>query len=137
MKKKSNKKRSISDQRSPCPITNMLDILGDKWTLILIRDMLFFEKSQYKEFADSVEKIPTNILADRLKRLESAGLLNKVPYQDNPIRYQYALTKKGMELYPVLIEMIRWGCSHLPGTPQMAPRFLKDLERKVKSRIKG
>lgn len=137
MKKKSITPSTCSQSRSPCPISTLLDLVGDKWTLVLIRDMLFFEKHQYKEFADSPEKIPTNILAERLKRLEAAGFLTKIPYQHKPVRYEYHLTLKGLELFPILQEMVRWGVKHLPELPQMPPEFFQDLKRRVKAQTKS
>lgn len=103
-------------RRSPCPIASTLDLLGDKWTLLIVRDLLYFGKRLYGEFADSPEKIPTNILADRLKRLEEHGLVEKTPYQEHPVRYAYALTVRGADLQPVLRAMVEWGNRHIPGT---------------------
>lgn len=102
-------------KRSPCPIANLLETLGDKWTLLVIRDLLR-GKQTYKEFQDSPEKIPTNILAERLKRLEAATIIHKTQYQDRPVRYAYRLTRKGKDLEPIINEMIRWGNKHIPGT---------------------
>lgn len=103
-------------RRSPCPIANTLDLIGDKWTLLIVRDLLFFGKRQYREFTASPEGIPSNILADRLKRMEAAGLIRKAPYQSNPVRYAYALTPKGADLKEVLVALIGWGNRHIPGT---------------------
>ncbi len=102
-------------KRSACPVTNSLEIIGDKWTMVVIRD-LFLGKKTYGEFQQSPERIPTNILADRLKRLESAGIVEKVPYQEKPIRYEYILTPKGKDLSQVLRAMKAWGLKHIPGT---------------------
>ncbi len=111
--------------RSRCPITNMLDLVGDKWTLLIVRDMLFDHKSRFGEFLCSDEGIPTNILADRLKRLEAAGVIDKIPYQENPVRFTYTLTGKGRDLAPVLREAARWGLTHIPGTsPDHGPSDL-------------
>ena len=115
--------------RSPCPIANALDILGDKWTLLVVRDLLFLGKRQYGEFIRSGEGIPTNILADRLKRLEETGLLTKEPYQSNPVRHQYRLTRKGAELFPVLREIIRWANKHIPGTSVPPASYLEKFEQ--------
>jgi len=101
--------------RSACPITMTLDIIGDKWTLVILRD-LFTGKSQYNEFLASPEGITTNILADRLKRLTSEGLVEKTPYQTRPIRYDYTLSKKGKALQPVLQEICRWANEYIPDT---------------------
>jgi len=98
-----------------------------------MRDLLFFEKHLFKELAESEEGIPTNVLADRLKRLEGAGILDREAYQDHPPRYAYRLTKKGMELFPVLKEIIRWGMKHFPGIPHRDPAFLTKVERRIKA----
>ena len=113
--KDSKKVIKITDMRSPCPIANTLDILGDKWTLLVIRD-LFAGKSTYSEFQASPERIPTNILADRLKRLNEKNIILKTPYQDRPVRYAYQLTDKGQLLGPVLKEMQNWGINNIAGT---------------------
>ena len=115
--------------RSPCPIASTLDFLGDKWTLIIVRDLLT-GKSRYGEFLDSPEGISTNILADRLKKLEAAGLVSKKPYGDSAVRNTYALTDKGDALLPVLQEMCRWGNRFLPGT-WVPPAFF--MERRVEN----
>ena len=102
-------------ERSACPITNVLDILGDKWTLLVIRDLVL-GKRRYQEFMSSPEKMASNILADRLKRLEAGGLVTRRTYQGNPPRYEYLLTKKGKGLEPVLEAIIVWGQKLYPGT---------------------
>ena len=102
-------------KRSRCPITNALDILGDKWTLLVIRDLVL-GKRRYQEFMSSPEQIASNILADRLKQLEAAGLVTRQAYQQKPARYEYVLTKKGKGLEPVLETLIVWGQRHFPGT---------------------
>jgi len=106
---------SLPAARSPCPVARTLDLLGDKWTLLVIRD-LFAGRRRYGELAESMERIPSNLLADRLKRLEDAGVITRSPYQDNPPRYEYALTATGQALRPVLQEIVNWGRRHLPGT---------------------
>jgi DNA-binding HxlR family transcriptional regulator len=92
-----------------------LEILGDKWTLLVVRDLVLGKK-RYGDFQDSPESIPTNILAERLKRLEAVGLVEKKPYQENPIRYEYALTAAGTELKTILASIAEWGNRHIPGT---------------------
>ena len=119
----------VRTPRSPCPIANTLDILGDKWTLLVVRDLLFLDKHLYGEFMQSGEGIPTNILADRLKRLEETGLVTKEPYQSNPVRHQYRLTRKGTELFPVLREIIRWANKHIPGTSVPPASYLEKFEQ--------
>jgi len=105
--------------RSACAIANSLDIVGDKWTLLVVRD-LFFGKRTYSELANSPEGIPTNILAERLKRLEAAGIVTSAPYQERPTRYSYTLTPKGRALGDVLAAFVRWGKQHIPGTVVMS-----------------
>ncbi len=104
--------------RSPCAVASSLDILGDKWSLLVVRDLLH-GKSTYGELSRSPERIPTNILADRLERLEGAGILTRSPYQERPVRYAYTLTPKGRALGDVLLAFVRWGKQHIPGTVAM------------------
>ena len=119
-----NKATLLSKEfRSTCPIACVLDILGDKWTLLVIRD-LFLNKHRYGEFSESPERIPSNILADRLRRLEAAGTIKQVLYQSNPPRSEYYLTSKGADLGWVLGSMRKWAERHLPGVilPETFPR---------------
>jgi DNA-binding HxlR family transcriptional regulator len=104
--------------RSACAVANSLDIVGDKWSLLVVRDLLH-GKGTYGELADSPEHIPTNILAERLKRLEAAGIIVGTPYQERPVRYTYTLTPKGKALGDVLLAFVRWGRQHIPGTMAM------------------
>ncbi len=112
--------------RSPCPIANALDLFGDKWTLLVIRDLMFVGKRRYGEIIQSEEGIPSNILADRLKRLEEAGLVAKTPYQRHPMRYEYRVTPPGADLLPVFMEITRWANKHIPGTGTPPPGFLDE-----------
>lgn len=106
-------------KRSCCPVANTLDLIGDKWTLLVVRDLLLGKRT-YGELLDSPERIPTNLLADRLKRLEQAGLVESAAYQDRPVRYAYTLTPKGAALGDVLQAFVRWGKVHIPGTRILA-----------------
>ncbi|MFQ4142514.1 helix-turn-helix domain-containing protein [Chlorogloeopsis sp. ULAP02] len=103
-------------KRSYCPIASTLDLIGDRWTLLVIRDMMFFGKQRFEEFLESPEGISTNILANRLKSLEDLGLIVKQPYGNHPRRMNYQLTEQGQSLRPVLIAMIEWGLEHIPET---------------------
>jgi len=96
-------------RRSTCPISTTLDILGDKWTLLIIRDLMFKGKRTYGEFLQSEEKIATNILADRLLILEKNGIVEKRAFPGNKVKYLYQLTPKGIDLMPILFEIILWG----------------------------
>lgn len=102
-------------RRSSCPVACALDLAGDKWTLLVVRDLLRGRRT-YGELAASPEGIPTNILAERLRRLEEGGLVEARPYQERPVRYAYALTQKGLGLKDVLTALARWGKRHIPRT---------------------
>jgi DNA-binding HxlR family transcriptional regulator len=102
--------------RSQCPIACSLDLIGDRWTLLVIRDMMFFGKQRFDQFLDSPEGISTNILASRLKSLEQIGLVEKHPYSNHSRRMNYQLTEKGNSLRPVLKAMASWGLKHIPET---------------------
>lgn len=108
--------------RSPCPIACTLDLIGDRWTLLVIRDMMFFDKHRFEEFLESPEGISTNILADRLKSLEEMGLVEKQPYSNHARRMNYYLTETGKSLKPVLKVIAMWGLKHLEDT-QAPPKF--------------
>jgi DNA-binding HxlR family transcriptional regulator len=125
---KSRKSKKITGclGRSECPITNTLDLIGDKWTLLVIRDILFLKKKSFNEFLESPEGIATNILTERLKRLEERGIIEKRPYIKAPVRYEYTLTRRGEDLRPVLMEMIRWGNMHIENTRIIPKRILKN-----------
>ena len=111
-----NDKIKRDQMRSVCPIANVLDLVGDKWSLLIVRDMLLFDKHRYGDFLAADEGITTNILADRLKRLEQYGIIEKTPYQHNPVRNEYHLTDKGRDLEPIIMEMVNWGLKHVSGT---------------------
>lgn len=115
MTKASRSSPSPAPRRSACPVACALDLLGDRWTLLLVRD-LFKGLTRYGEFAAGPEGIPTNILAERLKRLKVAGLVASQPYQQNPTRYSYTLTPKGAALKPVLGALATWAMRHVPRT---------------------
>lgn len=102
-------------RRSPCPIACSLDLLGDKWTLVIVRD-LFAGKQLYHQFAASPEKIATNILADRLANLQAAGVVRATPSHARAGSFAYSLTDKGRALYPVLEAIAAWGLAHVKGT---------------------
>lgn len=113
----------MTDVRSGCPINLTLEVVGDRWSLILIRDIMFGNRRHFRELlARSDEGIASNILADRLKRLVAHGILSK---RDDPTHKQkavYSLTEKGIELLPLLVQMGAWGRRYLPTTPELAIR---------------
>ncbi|MGS2762944.1 winged helix-turn-helix transcriptional regulator [Sinomicrobium sp. M5D2P9] len=114
--------------RSLCPISTALDIFGDKWTLLVIRDIIFESKSSYKEFTQSEEKIATNILADRLSILEAQGLVVKEKTPGNRSRHLYYPTQKAIALIPVIAELILWGNTYYPDTYTHPKSLLTDLK---------
>lgn len=94
--------------RSHCPVNFTLEHIGDKWSLLIIRDLMFKEKRHYNEFLESDERVSTSVLGDRLKMLEENGVITKGEDNVKKSRIKYSLTKKGIDLLPVLIEMIIW-----------------------------
>jgi DNA-binding HxlR family transcriptional regulator len=116
-------------RRSRCPVAGALDLLGDTWTLLVIRDLMFYDKHRFAEFLDSPEKISTNILAERLGRLERCGLVVKRAYGPRARRGEYHLTARGQDLEPVLRALITWGRTHVPGTARRPPKSLAAAAR--------
>lgn len=110
--------------RSNCPAARFLDILGDRWTLIVIRDLLV-GKRRFAEFQASPESISTNILAERLKRLTAQGIVEKRLYQSKPDRHEYSLTRRGAELIPVLQAVCQWGMDHIAEAWTPPPTFME------------
>ncbi|WP_421725078.1 winged helix-turn-helix transcriptional regulator [Bauldia sp.] len=109
--------------RSRCPIATALDIIGDKWTLVVVRDMIAGRR-RFSEFLESPEGIKRNILTDRLKRLEAFGILRRHRYQERPERFEYRLTKRGAALLPVIQAIAVWGHATVPETWEPGPDFL-------------
>ncbi len=102
-------------RRSPCPVACALDLFGDKWTLLVIRDLVL-GRNRFKDFIGSPEGIPTNILSDRLERLLEGGVIRHIPAADGSKRLAYELTDKGLALRPLLRAMRDWGLKWEPGT---------------------
>ncbi|MDJ1506065.1 helix-turn-helix domain-containing protein [Xanthocytophaga agilis] len=111
--------------RSGCPVSYTLDFLGDKWTLLILRDMVISDKSTYGEFLASEEKIATNILADRLTTLEQYGFVTKKVSPDKKSKLLYNLTEKGIALVPIIMEMGIWGSVFNP--PGLNKQLLDQL----------
>jgi len=117
-----------SKSRSACPITFALDHVGDRWSLLILRDMLLAGKRYYDEFAASDEGISTNILAARLKQLETDGLISRQTDEENRRRKVYRPTAKALDLLPMMIELILWSVRYDPQTA--APeRLVKAMTR--------
>ena len=103
-------------RRSSCPISFALDILGDKWTLLVIRDLVFVRKRHFRDFLASPEKIASNILANRLRMLERCRIVSRRPDPESARKVIYELTGKGIDLVPLLLELVRWGAKYDPRT---------------------
>ena len=106
-------------RRSDGALACTLDVLSDRWSLLIVRDLLFADRLRYADLSGSAEAIPTNTLADRLRRLEQAGIVQRDRYSQRPPRYEYRLTDRGRALGPVLEAMARWGSEHIPGTVRL------------------
>ncbi|MFQ3670529.1 MAG: helix-turn-helix domain-containing protein [Verrucomicrobiia bacterium] len=106
---------SVPDRRSPCPVACTLDLIGDRWTLLIVRDLLFGYR-HFHDFMNSPEGIASNILTDRLARLQTLGLVQKQNDPTDRRRITYTLTPLGQSLRPILRTMADWGLHHLPGT---------------------
>lgn len=105
----------MKSERSTCPIARALESLGDRWSILIIRDLML-GATKYSDFLKSPEGITTNILANRLKKLEAERIIMKSPYQTNPIRYEYNLTDKGRSLSSIIKEIVNWGLTYIDGT---------------------
>jgi DNA-binding HxlR family transcriptional regulator len=119
---------------SGCPIDYALDFFGDRWTLLVIRDLLFAGKRHFKELMESPERIASNILTARLKKLEERGLIERQGDPDNRKQVIYTLTEKGRDLTPVLVELVRWGGRHDPNSlcpKSVVARFTRDNDRLI------
>ena len=122
-------------RRSQCPVTFALDRVGDKWSLLVVRDLMFRGRRTYGEFLESGEGIATNVLADRLKCLQAEGIIEKIRDPENKRRYLYNLTEKGFDFTPLLLEMIRWSAKYDAdsGVPK---KFLDMIENDREGLIK-
>lgn len=120
--------KNSKDLRSNCPINFAVETFGDKWTLLVIRDLMFKGKRHYSDFLASDEKISTNILADRLQKLDDNGVITKSADPANASKFIYSLTEKGLALLPAMVEMTAWSAQYdsLSNTPA---EFLKSYNK--------
>lgn len=131
----------IVKRRSDCPISFGLDLFGDKWTLLIIRDIMFKGKHYYGDFANSEENIATNLLADRLNLLCQDGVIFKSKDKDHKQKIIYKLTRKGIDLMPVLVEIIMWSAKYDKDSgveKEFVKAYKKDrdgLLKKISSRL--
>lgn len=128
------------DPRSTCPISTALEFVGDRWTLLVVRDLMFAGKRHFREFLQSEEGISTNVLADRLASLVDAGIVTRGGDPTHAQKAVYSLTDKGVDLLPVLVAMSAWTQKHHPGTRrpeavqlvQGGPKLLKQVEAQLR-----
>lgn len=120
------KKTKEKQRRSDCPISFGLDIFGDKWTLLILRDIMFYNRTRFSDFAPQ-ERIATNILTDRLTRLERENIIEKRHDEKLRNQYFYSVTDKGKDLLPILIEMTLWGLKYDKNTPA-SKEFMKRIQ---------
>ena len=106
------KGKEVHQHRSGCPVSVSLEVFGDRWSLLIIRDLMVRGFRTFKEFQNSGEGIATNILADRLERLQRAGIVSAEVNQEDARRVNYRLTEKGIDLAPVMLELLIWGARH-------------------------
>jgi DNA-binding HxlR family transcriptional regulator len=117
--------KQVFSRRSLCPLNASVEMLGDRWSLLILRDMMVWGFKTYKEFLGSPEKIATNILAGRLRKLEEFGIIASKPDPSDGRRLIYVLTAKGIDLAPVLAEMVLWASRHEKTGNQQLIRRLK------------
>ena len=130
------KKKAIRERRSGCPLNASVEILGDRWSLLIIRDMMLRGFRTYKEFLESYEKIATNILADRLQKLIGHGIITAESNPSDGRKLIYSLTPKGIDLAPVLTEMVLWAAEHEDTGNQALVREMKRDREKFISAIR-
>ena len=128
------KKKPSPKRRSGCPLNASVEMLGDRWSLLIIRDMMLRGFRTYKEFLESYEGIATNILADRLRRLQGYGIISAEPDPSDGRKLIYLLTGKGIDLAPVLTEMVLWAAGHEDTGNQALVRLMqKDKDQFLKA----
>jgi DNA-binding HxlR family transcriptional regulator len=126
------RKKAAPKRRSGCPLNASVEILGDRWSLLIIRDMMLRGFRTYKEFLESYERIATNILADRLRRLEGHGIISTARDPSDGRKLIYSLTAKGIDLAPVLTEMALWAAAHEhTGNQALVRQMRKDKEQVI------
>lgn len=115
-------------KRSNCLISNSLEVLGDKWSLLIVRDLMFKKECTYGDFSKSEEKIATNILASRLLNLEENGIITKEIHPENRTKFLYKLTEKGINLFPLIVEINLWAEKYYP-VPEERKEMLEEIHK--------
>lgn len=132
----------IKKTRSSCGVSQSLDVFGDKWSLLIIRDLVYFGKETYGDLLKMEEGIATNVLADKLVALENEGLITKEIFAGSKSKFKYKLTQKGIDIYPIIMEILLWGgkyCDVMPEqkalakmTKEKRDTFVKEVMKKYK-----
>jgi DNA-binding HxlR family transcriptional regulator len=130
------RKKRKAERRSECPLNASVEMLGDRWSLLIIRDMMLRGASTYKEFIECYEGIATNILADRLRKLVAYGIITADTYPSDRRKVTYRLTEKGIDLAPVLTEMVLWATAHEDTGNQALVRQMKEDKQKFLSGVR-
>ncbi|WP_276500197.1 winged helix-turn-helix transcriptional regulator [Terrimonas pollutisoli] len=125
-----------SKKRSDCPVCSSLDAWGDKWSLLIIRDLMSAKECTYGDFLKAPERIATNILASRLKELEENKIIEKLDHPDSKAKVLYRLTKKGIDLLPVMVEINLWAEKYFP-IPADKKAMLKEVKKDKAAFIKS
>jgi DNA-binding HxlR family transcriptional regulator len=131
-----SKSRKTPHRRSPCPLNASVEMLGDRWSLLIIRDMMLRGCRTYRDLLACHEGIATNILADRLRKLQANGIVATRPDPSDGRRSIYRLTKKGIDLAPVLAEMVLWAAAHEQTGNQPLVRQLRQMKQKIISQVR-
>jgi len=128
--------KKYHSNKSQCPIAHALDIMWDKWTLLVLRDIVLMNKHEFNEFLSMKEKIATNILTDRLKKLWEFGMIDSIPYPNNKKKKLYHLTDKWIDIIPMIVEMIAWSGRNLPDVYQWEElEFFKHQSQNAKDML--
>jgi DNA-binding HxlR family transcriptional regulator len=127
------------DRRSDCPVANALDLLGDRWSLLVVRDLAFKGLREFGQFLAAGEGISTNILAERLERLQCAGLIVRSDHPTDGKKYVYRLTEKGVDLVPTLIQLVLWGAKYTAdhAAPADILRRMRSEPERVNARLRA
>ena len=131
----------MENSRSHCPINQTVEVIGDKWSLIIIRDIMFEGKRHFRELLHSEEKIASNILTDRLNMLEREGIISKRPDPEHKQKYIYSLTPAGIDLVPIMVEIGAWSLKHRDVDPakakhaEMLVKGGKELQKEIKKNL--
>jgi len=124
-----------NQKRSDCPVSCSLDVWGDKWSLLIVRDLIFAKQCTYGDFLKSAEGIATNILASRLQALEVTKVIEKLNHPDSKAKVLYRLTQKGIDLFPLMVEIMLWAEKYFT-VPEIRKPMLREIKKDKAEYIK-